>query len=198
MTKILAFGDLHGDREQARKLAQKARDENVDLVVICGDFVNNEDDVSSLLGLFDKRVLIIPGNHESVATVDFLSELYDFKNLHGYYYKINDLGLFGCGSANIGLFQLKEEEIFQTLKKGNTALNDCKKKIMVTHNHPSGSLMERFSKFVPGSEGIKKALEEFKPDLMLCSHAHEAHGMEEMIGNTKVINVGKEGKIIEI
>jgi Icc-related predicted phosphoesterase len=198
MTKILAFGDIHGDREQAKKLAEKARDENVDLVIICGDFVKDENDVSQLLGLFDKKVMIIPGNHESPATVNFLSELYKFKNLHGYYYKCNDVGLFGCGSANIGLFQLKEQEILDMLKKGHYGVKDCKKRIMVSHNHPSGSIMERFSKFVPGSDGIKKAIDELKPDILFCCHAHEAHGVEEQIGNTRVINVGKDGKILDI
>ena len=198
MTKILAFGDLHGDRAKAKELAEKARRENVDLVVICGDFASDENDLSHLLGIFDRKVLIIPGNHESPASVSFLSELYDFKNIHGYSYKMNDVGLFGCGSANIGLFQLTEDEILDTLKKGHKYVKDCKKKIMVSHNHPSGSIMERFSKFVPGSKGIKKAIDDLRPDILLCSHAHEAHGVEEQIGKTRVINVGRDGKIIEL
>ena len=44
----------------------------------------------------------------------------------------------------------------------------------------------------------KKAIDKFKPDILFHSHIHEAGGMEEVIGNTKVINVSGEGKIIEI
>lgn len=198
MTMVLAFGDLHGDRQKAKELAEKAKKENVDLVLICGDFTNNDDDVSNLLGLFEQKVLIIPGNHESKATVNFLSELYKFKNLHGYYYNFNDLGFFGCGAANVGLFQMKEDEIFSTLKKGFSGVKECKKKIMVSHNHPSESMMERFSRFVPGSKGIKKALDVFEPDILFCCHVHEAHGIEENIGKTRVINVGKDGKILDL
>ncbi|MCX8147364.1 MAG: hypothetical protein N3D84_02765 [Candidatus Woesearchaeota archaeon] len=69
---------------------------------------------------------------------------------------------------------------------------------MVTHVHPAGTKMEKFTKFFQGSEGVKKAIERFKPDIILCSHVHEAEGIEEKIGKTKVINVGKKGKIIEI
>ena len=69
---------------------------------------------------------------------------------------------------------------------------------MVTHVHPSDSTMEKFSQFIPGSNGVKKAVEKFKPDILLCSHVHEAEGIEEKIGNTRVINVGKKGKIIEL
>jgi len=59
-------------------------------------------------------------------------------------------------------------------------------------------MMEKFTQFFPGSDGIRKAVETFKPDIMLCSHVHEAEGLEEKIGKTKVMNVGKEGKIINI
>ena len=68
----------------------------------------------------------------------------------------------------------------------------------MTHVHPSDTKMEKFSDFVKGSEGVKKAIEKFKPDILFCSHVHEAQGIEEKIGETRVINVGKEGKIIDI
>ena len=58
--------------------------------------------------------------------------------------------------------------------------------------------MEKFTEFFLGSKGVKKAIDKFHPDLLLCSHVHEAEGIEEKIGNTIVINVGKKGKIIEI
>lgn len=196
--KILAFGDLHGDKMRARELAKKADDENVDMVVICGDLFDSSDDISNVVGLFKKKVLIVPGNHEDAATVDVLAEMYNAKNLHGYSYKAGDIGLFGCGLANIGMSGITEAEIHRLLKKGFKYVKECNKKIMVTHNHPKGTIMEKLSTFVPGSEGIKRAIEDFTPDLVLCSHCHEAEGMEEIIGKTKVINVGKEGKIIEI
>lgn len=69
---------------------------------------------------------------------------------------------------------------------------------MVTHVHPSGTLMEKLSDFVPPSTGVRKALDKFKPDILLCSHVHEAEGIEEMVGITKVINVGKEGTILDL
>ena len=69
---------------------------------------------------------------------------------------------------------------------------------MVTHIHPSDTMMEKFSKFVQGSKGLKKAIETFKPDLLICGHVHEAEGIEEKVGNTIVMNVGKKGKIFEI
>ncbi len=199
--KILAAGDIHGDTGLAERLAEKAKKENVDLVVLCGDLTLGEKSTENIIGPFKKRnekVLLIPGNHETVATADFLAELYGMRNIHGYSVKYKDVGIFGAGGANIGLFQLDEKEIYDLLKRGYDKIRYLRKKIMVTHVHPSGTKMEKFTNIFPGSDGVRRAIERFKPDLLLCSHVHEAEGIEEKIGKTKVINVGKSGKIIEI
>jgi len=199
--KILAAGDIHGDIGLAEKLAEKAKKEKVDLVVLCGDLTMTETSTENIVGPFKKRhekVLLIPGNHETVATADFLAELYGVKNIHGYSVKYGDVGIFGAGGANIGVFQSSEKELYDLLKKGHDKIKYLKKKIMVTHVHPTGTKMEKFTDIFPGSEGVRKAIEKFKPALLLCSHVHEAEGIEEKIGKTKVLNVGKRGKIIEI
>ena len=199
--KILASGDIHGDTRLAKKLAQRASKENVDLVILCGDLTYAEESIDNIIGPFvakDKKVLIIPGNHETNATADTLAQLYDIKNIHGKAVKYKDVGIFGCGGANIGLFQLDEKEIYDKLAKGHKKIDYLKKKIMVTHVHPKGTKMEKFTDIFPGSEGVTRAIKKFKPDLALCSHVHEAEGIEEMIGKTKVINVGRKGKIIEL
>ena len=69
---------------------------------------------------------------------------------------------------------------------------------MITHVHPSDTKMEKLTDIFPGSKGIKRAIEQFKPDILLCSHVHEAEGIEEIIGDTKIINVGREGKVLKI
>ncbi|MBU2637520.1 MAG: metallophosphoesterase [Nanoarchaeota archaeon] len=196
--KILAVGDFHGDSALAAKLAKQADKEKVDLVVVCGDITQDGITTENLIGVFKQKVLLVPGNHEGNDIADFLAELYKGKNLHGYAYRVDNLGFFGCGSANVGIFGLSEEEIFDTLKKGANYTKDCRKKIMVTHVHPKGTLMAKFSSLVPGSEGVRKAVEEFKPDILFCSHVHEAEGIEEKLGNTTVVNVGRKGKIIEL
>lgn len=202
--KILAAGDIHGDRKLAEALAKTAEREKVDVVVLCGDLIASEENTAGIIGPFVKKnqkVILIPGNHETIATTDFLAELYGATNLHGYSMQLGkqkELGLFGCGLANIGQFGLKEQEIYDILKKGYSYIKKSKKKIMITHVHPSGTLMERLSSFVPGSSGVKKAIQQLKPDILLCSHVHEAEGIEERIGSTLVINVGRKGKILEI
>lgn len=199
-TKILAIGDIHGDTGLVKRLAEKAKKENVDLVILAGDLTFAEQSIKNIIGPFikaKKQVLIIPGNHESVATADFLAEMYDnTTNIHGYAFSKNNLGIFGAGGAEIGPHRTSESEIFNLLKKGHEKIKGQEKQIMVTHMHPRGSKSE-FSGF-PGSPSIKKALKEFQPDVLIHAHIHEAGGVEEKIGKTRVINVTRKEKIFEI
>ncbi len=203
--KILAASDIHGDVDLVNSLADRAEKENVDLVVLCGDLTFREASTDNIIGPFaakHKKVLLIPGNHETVATADFLAELYEphARNIHGYSVKYKDVGIFGAGGAsNVGPTPpVGEKELYTLLKKGFDKIKYLTKKIMVTHIHPSESKIEKFSTFVPGSDAVRKAVETFKPDLLLCGHVHEAEGLEEKIGKTRVINVGRKGKIITI
>jgi len=201
--KILAAGDMHGDIDTARALAKRAEKENVDLVVLAGDLTSDDKLLPGVIGPFlekKKKVLFVPGNHESLATADFIADFYGITNLHGYSVKYENIGIFGCSGSNIGINQISEEEIFELLKKGFEKIKDTKKKVMVTHVHPSDTKMGKLGHPLvrEGSKGIRKAVEKFKPDILICSHVHEASGIEEKLGKTRVINVGTEGKIIEI
>ena len=119
------------------------------------------------------------------------------RNIHGYSVQYENIGIFGAGGARgPGPGDISDSEILKTLEKAHLSLKGIEKKIMITHMHPAGSKSE-FSG-IPGSKSIAKAIEKFRPDILLHSHIHEAHGFEEYIGKTKVINVGREGKIIEI
>ncbi|MEK6928393.1 MAG: metallophosphoesterase [Nanoarchaeota archaeon] len=198
--RILAASDLHGDSNLAKALAKKAEKEKVDLVVLCGDILGWTETKNIIKPFKDKnkKVLIIPGNHDSFATTDFIASLYGIKNIHGYSIKYGNIGFFGAGGAHMPFFpgNISEKELFNTLKKAHSNMKGIEKKIMVTHMHPSGSLSE-FSG-IPGSKAITKAIKEFKPEILLHGHIHEASGFEQKIGSTIVINVGREGKIIEI
>ena len=200
--KILAAGDIHGDSRLVKRLAEKAKKENVDLVILTGDLTYADMEAQNLISPFvkvKKEVLLIPGNHEPISTIDFFCKAYpDVKSLHGYYFKKGNVGIFGAGGANIGIFQLGEKNIYDLLKRGADKVKDIKTKIMVTHVHPAGSKMEKFTEIFLGSKGVTRAIKKFQPDIALCSHVHEAAGIEEKIGKTRVINVGREGKIIEV
>ena len=197
--RILAASDIHGESAAAKNLAAKASKEKVDLVVLCGDITGLVETKNIIKPFKDKnqKVILIPGNWDSFATTDFLANIYGVRNIHGYSVKYENIGFFGAGGAEgPGEGRVSDIELMKTLEKAHTDLKGIEKKIMVTHMHPAGSLSE-FSG-IPGSESITKAIKKFKPDILLHGHIHEAAGIEEKIGSTRVVNVGRKGQIIEI
>jgi len=194
--RILAAGDIHGDTKLAQKLAVRAKKEKVDLVILTGDitgFIETENLIKPFLDR-DKKVVFVPGNWDAPETSNFLSKHYGIKNLDNYYVKYKDVGIFGLG--NPGMLDIDSKEAFQKLSNNFEKIKNLEKKIMVTHLHAAGTKSE-LSGF-PGNKGIRKALDKFKPDLFISGHIHELEGVEEKIGKTRVINVGRKGKIIEI
>jgi len=197
--KILALSDIHGDQSFIKKMAQRGADEHVDLVILAGDLGHDNGSLDGIVGPFREKgleVALLPGNHEGLAEINFLVERYGAKNLHGYVMQKGDVGIFGCGYADVGLHQINEKDLFETLERAHSSISGMKKKIMVTHVQPNNSIIGLG--IFPGNSGVRRAIEQFKPDIHICGHIHETHGMEEQIGKTRVINVGKRGKIIEI
>lgn len=197
--RILAASDIHGNEEAVEKLANEAEKDKADLVVIAGDISDFGETPKNMIGPFlkkNKKVAFVVGNHESPGTGEFLTEKYKITNIQNYAFISNDVGFFGCGGANIGMNFMSEEDIHYYLAMGFKYIQNAKKKVMVTHVHPAGSKIEKFS--FPGSEAVTHAIYQFKPDIHICGHIHEMEGFEEQIGKTKVICVGTRGKIVEV
>ncbi len=195
--KILAAGDFHGDSSTAKKLAKKAKKQNVDLVILTGDITGTIETENLLKPFIEqgKKVIFVPGNWETKETADFLSKLYGVKNIGKHYVKYKDIGIFGVGSEDWQL-NLNEKKTFNKLKKNFEKIKNLEKHILVSHIHAAKTKAE-FSG-IPGSTALRKAIKEFQPDLFISGHIHEAEGLSEKIGKTKLISVGRKGKIIEI
>ena len=195
--RILAASDFHGDSDTAKKLAAKADKENVDLVILAGDLTGMIESENILKPFVDrkKKVVFVPGNWDSSSTADVLTKLYGAKNVGKHYVKYGDVGIFGIGSPD-GQLDLNEKKTFDKLKKDFDKIKDLERKIMVSHIHAADTKAE-FSG-IKGSSGVRKAIEEFQPDVFLSGHIHEAEGLSENVGKTKVFSVGKKGTVIEI
>lgn len=197
--RLLATSDIHGDTSAVKRLSARADKENVDVVLLCGDLTVFDSETKNMVGPFMKPgryVMIIPGNHESNATTEFLAEKYQIINIHGYGVHIGHVGFFGCGGANTGPNVISEMEVKEYLERSFQKVKDCSRKVMMTHMHPAGSESEKFG--FEGSKAVRDAIKKFKPDIHVFGHIHEAEGSVETIGNTLSMNVGKKGKIIEL
>ena len=78
--KVLCFVDLHGDKPLLKKLIKRAKDPDIDLVLMAGDLTNFEDGLRYFLKKLNsigKKVLVIPGNHEGEDVLKKLVGDYD-------------------------------------------------------------------------------------------------------------------------
>jgi hypothetical protein len=196
--KVLAFSDTHG--KDLRSLVDQAHKEGVKLVFACGDWSRRDDVPPYLVSQFTNKgmkMFIQAGNHETQQTTDFIAEQYGIKHLHGDGVVYNDVGFFGAGgTTQVGPHSmLDEDELFSLLEQGFEKVKHAKKKVMLVHEHPADTVFE-MGRF-PGSQAIRKAITQFKPDVVLCGHIHECAGVEEQLDSTKIINVAKNGKILE-
>ena len=192
MVRVFAAGDFHGDKHIAKRLADEACRQKADIIILNGDIVE-EDSPHGIVNYFiktGKPVFLVPGNHDWFAT-DFLAAKYNIPNLHGKMANVGNIAIVGSG-ANMAM--MSERDIYYSIKK----LKTVQKTLLVSHVHPSGTLMESFSQFVKGSIGLRRAIDATKPDVVICGHVHEAEGIEEKVGNTLVVNVGRKGRLIEL
>lgn len=195
--KILAASDFHGDSKITKELAERAYQENVDLVILAGD-ITGIIETNNLLKPFlekNKKVLFVPGNWDSSEVTGFLSKLYGIKDIQDHYLIYDHIGIFGIGSPDWQM-DLDEKKAFKRLKKDFDMIKNLEKKIMVSHLHAEGTKAE-FSG-IKGSRALRKAIEEFQPDIFLSGHIHEAEGLSETIGKTRLYSIGKKGKIFEL
>jgi len=192
--RILAASDLHGSLDLAKRLSRRALEEKVDLIVLAGDINGPNEGDGSILGPFSKakqKIVFIPGNWDSSREGDALKN--HAKNIDKYYVTYGDVGILGIGNANWRM-ELDGSDL-EAIKK-NFSRMKSKKRILVSHLHPRGTKAE-FSG-VMGDKILREMVEYFKPDMLISSHIHEAEGMEDNIGGTKVFQVGRSGKILEI
>ena len=192
--RILAAADLHGSLDIAKKLSMKAKRNKVDLVVLAGDVYGYSDGEVGILEPFRKagqKVVFVPGNCDFDAEHEMLKK--EAKSIHNYYVTYGDVGILGIGNPNWKL-SLDVNDLAEI--KRNFGRMKAGKRVLVSHLHAAGTKAE-FSG-IPGDEIIRDAVDEFKPDLLIAAHIHESEGIEDRIGGTRVVQVGRTGKIIEV
>lgn len=198
--RILAASDMHGSSDLAKKLALKAEKNKVDLILLLGD-INGATESKNLIQPFkdlNKPVLFVPGNWDTSFEASMIESVYNAKNLDGIYATYDNVAIIGLGNPDFQL-SIDEKKAFDKMKQNFDKISaklDIRKRILISHLHAKGTKSE-FSG-IKGSQALRRIVNYFQPDFLLQGHIHEAEGIEEKIGKTHVINIGRMGKILDI
>lgn len=200
--KILCIADIHGDLAGVRAAGKYAGENGIKDILILGDFpghgvfhniVTSIEQIRSALDeLSGFSVLAIPGNCDPQRTTEVFDEY--GVNLHEKVKEIGGARIVGFGGSNITPFgtplEYSENEIYERLSKIMPPAGG--KTILAVHCPPIDTRCDQTgSGMHAGSSAIRRIIEEFQPDLAVCSHIHEAGGSSDAIGTTKVANIGR-------
>jgi uncharacterized protein len=196
--RLLAFSDLHCDLDQARRLVEQA--DQADIVAGVGDFASVHRGLTETIDALRSLpvpTLLVPGNNETDAALRAVCAGWESATvLHGEGTEIGGVSFWGLG-AGVPVtpwdwsFDLTEEE-------ASARLAGCPEQaVMLVHSPPRGHV-DRSAGRQLGSDAILRAIESKRPRLALCGHIHESWGEESTIGPTRVINLGPEGRLLEL
>lgn len=190
--RILAFSDLHRNREVARSLRDAAG--AADIVVGAGDFATRGEGLADTLELLRGiavPLVLVAGNHDNLA--EMRAAMRDCGNahlLHGTGAVIGGAAFFGLGyeipGGNDSPWNQRLEEA-----EAEELLAHCPDDaVLVTHSPPFGVADLQRNGAHEGSRAIRAVIERCRPRLVLCGHIHSAWGMMGVIGRSPVHNLG--------
>jgi uncharacterized protein len=196
--RLLAFSDLHRDQERAEHLVELASE--ADVVIGAGDYgtmrMGLESTIETLSPIAVPTVLV-PGNAESDTELWRACAAWPSADvLHGEAKEIAGFQFFGLGGGIPPTpfpwsFDLSEEE-------AAVKLESCPEGgVLVVHSPPQGYVDEVHGRHL-GSTSILEAIERKRPALVVCGHIHQCWGGEATIGTTRVLNLGPEGRQLEL
>jgi Icc-related predicted phosphoesterase len=196
--KLLAFSDLHRDKGRARRLVERSRE--ADVVIAAGDFASVhrglKDTLAVLRGI-QAPTILVPGNNETEDALRDACAGWDGATvLHGEGVDIDGVAFFGLGGGVPVTpwgwsFDLTEEE-------AEAKLAGCPEgAVLVVHSPPRGYLDGSGGRHL-GSAAILRAIEARRPSLAVCGHIHECWRQETTVGDTRLVNLGPDGVLLEV
>ena len=194
--KILAFTDVHGNPTAIKQVINKSKE--VDLLVCAGDLIDwgNLEKTIRIFKDINKKMLIIPGNHEDYSELKTACKKYDFLvDIHLKKFKINDVVFFGFGTGGFSKIDHELEEAMVDLK-----FDEKEKLVFVSHGPPFGTKLDYLENLQSyrGSKTAREFIKKFKPKFAICGHLHENEKKEDKLGDTIILNPGKYGKLISL
>jgi len=197
--KFLTFTDLHEDKTILKELVKRASKEDIDFVICCGDISSFGRGLRynlTKLNSIGKKIYLIPGNHEEGRDelVNVVRDLPNCINFDRKAIKIGDYIFLGYGGDG---FSMQDEKFRKISREWYGKYKDVKM-ILVTHGPPYGTELDKIGERHVGNKDYRKFIERIKPKVAISGHLHETVGKSDKIGETKLINPGWEGMVVEL
>jgi len=205
---ILAISDIHGNENN--RLYSYLSNNKIDLLIISGDITNfgPVDFVEYFINKlhdYGPEIYAIPGNCDPEGVEGKIIDS-NGVSIHNTVIECENLVIYGFGGSNPTPFdtpgEVDEDTLYKSIKAvlESKDINSVKKSteefpygkipILVTHAPPKNTEADKISDGSHvGSESVRRIIEEYKPNLNLCGHIHEAMAMD-MLGDTVIINPG--------
>lgn len=198
--RILGMADLHGHSERLAEL----EDVDADLIAVCGDLHNGGTleeavAVAEALARLGLPVLIVPGNMDPKGFVLDLWRDAGLKVMHGRSCRSGEIGFIGFGGMAIRdpvrindqtRFYLPIEDAYESLSTIRSEISGSSCGVVLSHQPPRGACDVVYSGESVGCVSLRRYVDDFCPDLLICGHIHEDRGKAEL-GKTTVVNVGE-------
>lgn len=196
--KFLTFTDLHEDKTFLKELVKRASKSDIDFMICCGDISSFGRGLKynlNKLNSVGKKIYLIPGNHEEGRDFgSFVKEFSNCVNLDRRAVKMGDYIFLGYGGDG---FSMQDEE-FRKISRDWYGRYKDEKIILVTHGPPYGTALDKIGERYVGNKDYRKFIERIKPKVAISGHLHETVGKTDKIGDTKLINPGWEGMVVEL
>lgn len=192
--KILCCGDIHNDIYSLKLVLDKEKDH--DIIILNGDITNfgKLKDFHSIMNMIDSEKVYI--NWGNCDTGDIINEIrLSSRDLDSKGYALReDIGIFGLSGSSPTPFktfgEYSEDILYNNLKKGYESICEYRIKILFSHCPPYDTKIDKvYNNLSVGSKALRKFLEEYCIDYAICSHIHEAVGMDHL-DNTNIYNIG--------
>ncbi len=198
--KLLLFSDLHRSVSSAEALVQLAED--VDVVIGAGDFANRHEGMADTLDVLckiTKQSILVPGNGETFDELRSAAVCWkSAKVLHGTGCEIDGVNFWGVGGG-IPVTPFGDWSYDFTEEQAAEMLAGCPHEgVLVVHSPPLDTVDHDSTGRIRGSRVIREVVAERRPKLVVCGHIHSDWGKQVKLGDTKIINAGPAGVIIEL
>lgn len=201
--RLLCCSDLHNGVADATHLAARAREEGVDAILAAGDlghWQQHDERLWSALAASGKPVYCVRGNHDIAAAWEGMLWQVSATDLGGRLVRIQDIYLAGWDwQWSAGADRPGPDPKLQALRALHRDVNP-RKLVLVAHLPPWGVRVARTRDDAEdlGDDHLREWVEEVQPWAVVCGHVHFPKARTSRIGETLIVNGGREGYVLGV